>query len=435
MILLFNQYFKDPNIVATIPVNLLSLATYLKTKYMDCKIYELSGLTQVEIKRIILAEKPSIVGIGCQFTPHFPQVLEIADTIKEVDDRINVVIGGNHASSLNYLPPNIDYIIQGEGEQNFYDLCMDLELGYESPRIRKPYPLVSNLDELPILDYSLVDLNRYTSYSSPFFMREPVLGIFTSRGCPNNCIYCTVKGVWGRTWRGKSPRRVVDEIEILKNMGIKEFQIMDDSASVHRERWESICYEIIRRKLDIKWSTPNGIAHWTLEKSTLMLMKLAGCYRITLGIESGNPEIRKFIRKNYPLEQAKEIIDYANKIGMWTISTTILGFPNETREQMYDTLNFVKKSNVDFTTFYLLDTYPTADVSKYKSDLTLACELQPKFYQSFLIHRILHFWNIAYKINSWEDLLYTARLVSSGIKIFLKSFGMKTTKGLLYGKN
>ena len=432
MILLFNQYFSDKNVVPTIPLNLLSLATYLNSKNLNCKIYELGGLQDYEVERIVRKENPFIIGIGCQFTPHFNEVLQIAKLIKKISSHINVVIGGNHASTMTELVENIDYIVKGEGELNFYDLCSDLYKGIPTNRIREAYPLVKDLDSLPILDYSLINLQRYISYHSPFFMREPVLGIITSRGCPNNCIYCTVKGVWGRSWRGKSPKRVVDEIELLMCNGIREFQIMDDSASVDKKRWEGICNEIIRRKLDIRWSTPNGIAHWTLDKPLLKKMKEAGCYRITLGIESGNPDIRKFINKDYSLNQAKEIIDYANKIGMWTISTTILGFPNETKEQMYDTLNFVKKSNVDFTTFFLLDSYPSADVFKYKVDLTLANQLRNKFYQSFLINRILHFWNIIYKIHSLEDLQYTLRLVSNGFKIFLKSFGMKTTKGLLY---
>ena len=265
-------------------------------------------------------------------------------------------------------------------------------------------------------------------------MRRNAIGIITSRGCPNDCIYCTVKGVWGRTWRGKSAKRTVDEIEQLNKMGYDEFSFLDDSVSTDRKRWEDICDEIIKRKLNIRWSTPNGIAHWTLDRNILRKMKRAGCYRITLGIESGCQRVREFIGKSYPLSQAKEVIRYANRLGIWTIATTIIGFPGETRKQMLDTLKFVKSSGVDFATFYLLDVYPTADISRYKVDLTLAKEMQFKFYRSFIIHRALRAWNIVFKIRSLEDLRYTLKLLINGLKIFAGMFYKTTTKDLLYGR-
>lgn len=432
MILLFNPYLEDRTIFPTLPINLLSLSAFLKSKGIESKIYDLQRMTDLEIMNVLLDYNPSIVGIGCQFTTNYLNVLKIAKFVKSIVPKTKVVIGGNHASTLNRLDPNIDYIVKGEGELNFYDLCFEIKNGFNTNPVREPYPLIKNLDTLPIIDYSMIDLNMYTSYHSPFFMREPVLGIITSRGCPGNCIYCTVKGVWGRTWRGKSPKRTVDEMELLIDTGIKEFQFMDDSASVDKKRLEGVCDEIIERKMDIRWSTPNGIAHWTLDKSLLKKMKRAGCYRITLGIESGNEETRKFIKKDHSLKQAREIIDYANKIGMWTISTTILGFPGETKEMMYDTLRFTNSSHVDFTTFYLLDSYPTADIYKYNVDLTLAKKMRNKFYRSFIFHRILNFWNVIYKVRSWEDLKYLARVLSAGFFIIFRSFTMKTTKGLLY---
>ncbi len=427
MILLFSQFFSDPNVNSTMPISLLSIGSYLKSKGVPCKIYDLFGLAEEDIKDIVETNNPRIVGISCQFTPHYKDVLSLAKMIKEVNPEITIVLGGNHASSLNKCDENIDYIIQGEGEVNFYEFYMNPRDGV---KIRKPYPL-QNLDSFPKIDYSMIDMTRYKG-QTPFLMRKKTMGIITSRGCPNNCIYCTVKGVWGRTWRGKSAKRTVDEIEQLIKLGYTEFSFLDDSASVNKERWGAICDEIIKRKLNIRWTTPNGIAHWTLDKSILKKMKQAGCYRITLGIESGNKAIRKFIRKPYPLSQAKEIIQEANRLGMWTISTNILGFPGETEEQMNDTLDFAIKSGVDFACFFVLDSYPTADISKYKLDLTLAKSIQFKFYKKFITHRLLTSWNILLKIRNLEDLRYTFRLAVVGVKILFRVFYKTTTKDLLY---
>jgi len=224
--------------------------------------------------------------------------------------------------------------------------------------------------------------------------------------------------------------------------------------------------------LDIKWSTPNGIAHWTLDKPTLLRMKRSGCYRITFGIESGDIEIRKFIGKPYPLAQAKELIQYANKIGMWTICTNIIGFPYETAEQMKNTVEFAKTSGTDFAAFYSLCPMPTSEVYQYfkkegllnfdsvfNSDIfdykkyeemnkMLNDSAAPTIYfkpgelkkitknayKSFITYRAFTFLNplrIIKKINSIEDLRYTIRLGLMGIKLLIKSFYKKTTQGLL----
>lgn len=513
-VLLFNQYFtskKDSpeKILAALPINLLYLASYLRSKQIDCKIYELGifdhnqtivennrvrrGISDAEISTIIRNERPKIIGIGCMYSRHYIDVVAISRTIKKIDSSIKVVLGGNHATTFCEMvlkEPSINFVVKGEGEITFYELCNailssreDFEridgLAYrdENGNIikTKDRELVKNLDELPI-DYLLVDIKKYAEVSreSPFLMRYPAIGIASSRGCPGKCVYCTVKAVWGRTWRGKSAKRTVDEIELLhKHYGINEFSFLDDSASLNKKRWNDICDEIINRKLSIRWTTPNGIAHWTLDKSTLKKMKAAGCYRVTFGIESGNVETRKFLGKPYSLLQAKEMIQYANKIGMWTICTNILGFPYETKEAMEDTIRFAKKSGTDFATFYLLAPHITSDVysyfkkeglldfdfifnenvldeekyeemnrilndggvpTKYYSSEELK-KIQIKAYRSFIIYRAITYLNplrLLRKIRSVEDCKYTMRLVFTGFQILMKSFYKKTTNALLY---
>ena len=393
-VLLFNQYFTSrkespQKIPAILPINLLYLASYLRQKRIECKIYELGifnledsivennrvrcGISDKEIVDIINKEKPIIIGLGCMYSRHYIDIISIARLIKKVNLSIKVVVGGNHATALYDMvlkESSIDFVVRGEGEITFYELCNEILSGEtnfsningltykgSSGNIikTKDRELVKDLDVLPY-DYSIVDVKRYANvaYTSPFLMRYPVIGITSSRGCPGNCVYCTVKTVWGKTWRAKSAKKTVDEIEFLyTKYGIKEFHFLDDTASLDKKRWSKICDEIIDRKLDIKWSTPNGIAHWTLDKAILLKMKKAGCYRVTFGIESGNTPTRKFIGKPYPLSQAKEMIQSANNIGMWTICTNILGFPYETREAMEDTIKFAKTSGTDFATFYL----------------------------------------------------------------------------------
>ena len=287
--------------------------------------------------------------------------------------------------------------------------------------------------------------------------------------CPGRCIYCSIHSVWGNSWRGRSPKNVVDEIEkLVIEYGINEFYFFDDSMGANKKRLGKICDEIIKRKLDIRWSPPNGIAHWTLDEKLLEKMKKAGCYRITFGIESGNLETRKFIGKPYDLSQAKKMIKHANKIGMWTICTNIIGFPYETRQQIQDTIDFAVKSGTDLAVFYLLCPHPGTKVydifkseglidldkifSPYKKYQTedfaeigqvLAGrgaatknfskeELQvivSEAYRSFLLKRLTSFLDlrrIFNKIHSWEDFLFVVKIGRNSFKVILRNISHRT---------
>lgn len=495
------------------PMGLLYIAGYLKKYGVDCKVYELGvfdakdaikidkrvrfGLCDGKIAEIIKKEKPKIIGITSMYSVYYRDVIEIADTIKKIDSDINIVIGGNHASSYwRYVLKNkgIDFVVIGEGEETFLELSRKL-LNRESIECvcgiayregngtivrTNSRGLIKDLDEIPFPAFDLIDYRRYLGEGNPYSKCPPSAGIVTSRGCPGNCVFCTVKAVWGRTWRGRSPKNVVAEIEFLQQRyNVKEFAFLDDSASVYCKRWHGICDEIIKRRLNIKWTTPNGIAHWTLTKETLNKMYKSGCYRITFGIESGNPQTRKFLGKPYSLKQAEELIQYANRIGMWTICTNIIGFPYENLNSINQTIDFAKKCGTDFASFYLLIPQPTSEVYQYfkkegllnfdsffesdgfdeegfeKINYILnetGCDtvyfkkeelnrLQKRAYRSFFIYRaityLLNPLKLARKIHSIEDLKYILRLFNKGFEIFFRTLNplYKKSSDYLYPKS
>ncbi|HRU38579.1 MAG TPA: cobalamin-dependent protein, partial [Candidatus Goldiibacteriota bacterium] len=273
-ILFFNQYFsakqEQPEYILTqyrLPLNLLYVATYARSKGLDCKVIELGvsdykdyiiddkgkfryGLSDEKITEIILREKPKIIGIGCVFTQHFWDIPVIAKLVKGINPDIKVVVGGNHATVFAndiLREPAIDYVVRGEGEITFYELAVHVLRGEKNIseikgiayrdaageiRLNEPRPLIKDIEELPLPDYSLIEVERYImpkAALSPYVMRYPLAGIFTSRGCPENCIYCTVKSVWGRSWRGISAKKTVDWIEMLvKKYGVREISFLDD---------------------------------------------------------------------------------------------------------------------------------------------------------------------------------------------------------------
>lgn len=428
------------------------------------------GLSNSQIKKAITSFKPDLIGVSVMFTAFANDAHEVAKIVKEVSRKIIIVFGGAHVSidpKAVVKDENVDFAIKGEGEISFLNLVRALEgsKGYEQIAglsFRKgkriisnlPGPLIKNLDELPFPARHLLPMKLYSLKKDSFSMRFPTTTMITSRGCPGKCVYCSIHSVWGYSWRGRSAKNVVDEIKhLVDEYGIKEIYFQDDSMSVSKKRMNEICDEIIRSGIDIRWTTPNGIAHWSLDKKLLDKMKKAGCYRITFGIESGNPEIRRWVGKPYSLRQAKELTQYANRIGMWTIATNIIGFPYETKQQIEDTVDFAIDSDVDFALFFRLGPRPGTLVYEiFKKEKWLpnnerelysesvACEtkyikgkelydIQNKAYSKFMKRRIVSFFNplrIIRKIHSFEDFAYVVGLLIAGTKMALSLVSAKT---------
>ena len=341
----------------------------------------LYGLKDDEIEEYIKKVDPDVIGISCMYTAYSGDTHRLASTIKNMDKNIPVVVGGAHASTFPDLvlkDTNVDVVSHYEGEETFLEVVRAIEskkgfanvkgISYRENGViikNSPREFIEDLDTIPFPARHLVNMDLYLDDEPSIFgMRAPATTFITSRGCPQSCVFCTIKTVWDdMNFRSRSPKNVVDELEQLHaNYGIEEFYWMDDAAGTSKKRLIAICDEIIERKLDIKWTTPNGIAHWYLDEQVLDKMKAAGCYRVTFGIESANLETRKYVGKPFPLEQATKMLAHANKIGLWTICTFIIGFPVEGEESIMDTIDYACNCGTDMAVFYLLCPHPGTDV-------------------------------------------------------------------------
>ncbi|MBI5332222.1 MAG: cobalamin B12-binding domain-containing protein [Candidatus Aenigmarchaeota archaeon] len=369
------------------------------------------GLSYEKINEFILKEKPDVVGIGCLFSSQFRNSMVVAKHAKEAG--CIVVVGGTHASANpeELLKSGyIDYVVLGEGEETVLELMKSIEnkeelrsnssksrigkyhnkytflnnkksisdsaickidgLAYKyrgKIHVNQKTKYIKNIDTIPMPARHLLPMKKYLDLGSghgPSVMRTPCTSVITSRGCPFNCVFCSTHNVWGKTWRGRDAKKVVDEVEeIVKTYGVKEVHFDDDNISLDRERMEQICNEIIKRGLKIKWCTPNGIALWTLDEALLRLMKKSGCYKLSFGLESGDKETLKFIRK--PLQNlgiVKEKVALVNSAGIWTQGFFIIGFPYESLSSVQNTVNFAVDVDLDFASFEIAAPLPGTDL-------------------------------------------------------------------------
>lgn len=506
------KHKEDPsNPVPAPPLGLAYIAGYMEKNGFEVKILDALalgidnviegqqtlrfGLSEKNIINYLDDYQPDIVGICNMFTAFTKDVHDITKLIKANNRKTLVMVGGAHASinpAAILKDENIDIVVQGEGEETVLEIArryafnQDLSsvLGITFKTNHKiwqnaPRPNIKDIDQIPFPARHLLPVDIYikSAAMSPYIMRRRTTTIISSRGCPQHCIYCSIHSVWGNKWRGRSAQNVVDEMEFLnKRYKIEEFSFQDDSMSASAARLEEICDEITSRKLDIKWTAPNGIAHWTLDEELLRKMKKSGCYRLTFGIESGNEDTRKFIGKIHSLDQAKKIIQFSNKIGLWTISTFILGFPQEDIKSMEDTINWAINSETDFAAFYLLIPFPGTKIytickqeglvnfnESFYFDSQIADQLKnvglllaqngcgtkyvkpeelrtlvKKAYRDFQRKRLISYLRnplrILRKVSSFEDFKYTLRILKAGFFLIIRQITTKNTHLVFFKK-
>ncbi|MFA4955765.1 MAG: radical SAM protein [Candidatus Methanoperedens sp.] len=426
------------------------------------------GLNWQEIEERICLFSPDMVGISCMFSMMFPEALKVADIAKGIDRNMFVVMGGAHPSSVPYdvlRYENVDFVVIGEGEETLLELAGALKkksdfygidgLGYRingTVTVNPKTGFIKDLDALPFPARHLLPMERYYEIGESHggLKRSRYASIITSRGCPGKCVYCSIHSVWGKSWRPRSPENVLLEIEhLVKEYGIREIHFEDDNLTFDRERSRMIFQGIIDKRLDITWTTPNGVAIWKLDEELLKLMKKSGCYQLNLGIESGNEQVlRQIIKKPLKLEKVGEIVRKIREIGIWTHGFFIIGMPGETKKTMEDTINFATSIDLDSANFFIATPYPGTELyelcknngfikdydlralmvqSSMISTGEFSCgellELQKKAYRRFMLHmikrEIFHF-NIVHRLmqlRNMDDIRFMYRKLSRLIKI------------------
>lgn len=265
---------------------------------------------------------------------------------------------------------DIDYFVLGEGEKTIIDLLealsgrMDVRdvpgivfRDRDGTVVKNEPQKPVDVDEIPWPARDLLPMATYFRLRpAKYYRRKPAATILTSRACPYDCSFCNLKAIWGTKWRGRNPYDVVDEIEHLVNAyGVREILIQDSNFLANPKRAEAICDEIIRRKLNITMQVQPGLSVWLLTKPLLRKLKDSGLYALCAQIESGNEKTLKYMNKRIDLEHAKEIIAYANRIGLWTQTNIILGFPFETKEDIKQSIRMAESLHIDNIDYVTLD--------------------------------------------------------------------------------
>lgn len=184
--------------------------------------------------------------------------------------------------------------------------------------------------------------------------------LITSRGCPGRCVFCSIHAIWGHKFRAHSPEYTLSELEHLEEKhDIDHLIFEDDNLTLNKARAELIFKGMIDRRLNFTWATPNGVALWTLDDSLLRLMRDSGCYWLTLGVESGDPEtLDRIIRKPISLEKVDAIVKTCKRLKMNTTAFFVIGLPGETIPSMKRSMKYAENLNVSSLCISIATPYP-----------------------------------------------------------------------------
>ena len=231
----------------------------------------------------------------------------------------------------------------------------------------RPFMTSEQLDAIPFVTSvykNHLDIRDY-SLSHTLF---PMVQVFTARGCPNRCTFCS----WPRTFMGtkfraRSVTSVVDEFEYVSNElpAVKEIFVEDDTFTINKQRVREICTEVQKRDLDVRWSCN---ARATLDYETMRIMKSAGCRLIDVGYESGSDQILKNIKKGVTTADTKAFTVHAKRAGLKILGDFIFGLPEETEDTIKQTIQFIKEIKPDMLQIAVATPIPGTEFYQWISD-------------------------------------------------------------------
>jgi anaerobic magnesium-protoporphyrin IX monomethyl ester cyclase len=359
------------------PINLALLASYLRQFGHEPFIYDFDWFEGGvdEISRLILAHNPEVVGFTC-LTPRIEITLGIAAKIKEFNPGVKIVLGGAHVNAVkeqSLYTSNIDYAIFGEAEEAFAELLKAIKANGDFTKIRNliyrkgarvvmnPFrPFIQNLDELPFPAWDLLNLQ---DYKDPANFNGIHMGVMTTRGCPWNCIFCSSGVIWGGNARFRSAENVADELQhIVEKLGITNVMFYDDTFTLNKTRFLKICQEIVKRNLNLRYYCQLRVD--TIDDEIADGLAKSGCMTAALGIESGDEEILKTLKKGFKKSRAYKAVAALKSVGVPVLASYIIGSPGDTHKSIHKTFELAKELDTNQVKFMICTPFPGTELFK-----------------------------------------------------------------------
>jgi anaerobic magnesium-protoporphyrin IX monomethyl ester cyclase len=363
------------------PLGILYLSAYLEQHHIQNEVFDATFSTFELLQQYLLKERPDIIGIYTNLMTKI-NVLKIIKFVKENKELscTKIILGGpevkNHAD--NFLKYGADAIILGEGEETMLELVnffsknesiLSLKniksIAYldnsKQMQLTESRPLLKQIDSLPMPNRKKIDMHLYFDTWKKHH-GQSVVSISTMRGCPYTCKWCS-RAVYGQTYRRKSAKLVVDEMEFLKNTYHPDaIWFVDDVFTVSHKWLKEFADEVAERKIVFPYEIITRADR--LNEEVIDLLKASGCFRVWIGAESGSQKIIDAMDRRVDVKLVREMIQLAQKKGIQAGTFIMLGYPGETAADIEETIHHLKVSNPDLYTITIA--YPIKGTPLYE---------------------------------------------------------------------
>lgn len=353
------------------PLGLAYVGGYLKAQGVDVKLRDLEfdpELATMGIEGILRKENPRVVGISAT-TPQMRAALQIARACRTVDPKIQVIMGGPHASALpeeTAAYPEVDAVCFGEGEETLLEY---VKAGGPNRDIRglvykdhgstlrtADRDVFDDINDLPHPLYEDLPVHKYGMAHRGHSMQ-----ILTGRGCPYTCSFCASLVVRGRNYRTRNAASVVKEIKRWQGLyKATHFDFLEETFSTYKKRVIELCQGIVDAGVKVDWTTSSRADR--IDHEILTAMKTAGCTEIAIGVESGNEQVLAKAAKGVKLPEIRKAFKLIKDYGIATYGYFILGLPYETEDTLKDTIDFAIELDIDYAQFSILVPLPGTEV-------------------------------------------------------------------------
>jgi len=339
----------------TMPVGILSLAAYLEMNNESVDILDLN------VNNDYLLKEYEYVGISIMIAAQFNLAYKIAKEIKSVYPDTKIIVGGTHVTQFKNdiikNCPEIDFVVAGEGEKPLLNIVRNEPIDDS---------FIEDINDLPFPAYHKLNFDDYkrdiTNWNNPYNVDLSVrMPIITSRGCPNQCNFCSLIKHMGNKYRPMGNNKTVDMFEYLnKDFGAIYFAIYDANFMVQTKRVIDIANEIVKRNLKIYLDLPTGLPINEHTKDIVDALAQAGLIRTTLSIESGNEYVRNTImkKKSKQTDIFSAIESIRKYPQIYLLTDFVIGMPEETIESLQSTYNLLVDLDTDDITISIATPYP-----------------------------------------------------------------------------
>ena len=369
----------------TPPLGLMYVSAALKAwseRPVETRIVnrEMLCYTGENLEQIIEEFRPDIVGLSAT-TSEADNARTVAVAACERLPGVKTIVGGPHGTVYpeEVTHGGIDISVIGEGERTIVELVEALASGGDLREITgiafmengefvktAPREPIMDLDSLPFPDWDAVDLSLYAGTNNFMHVYAPdrtYMSVFTSRGCPYRCIFC--HNIYGKKFRMRSAKNVLEELDILhEKYGVREILFVDDIFNLDGDRLEAICNGLVERGKPLALSFPNALRGDILTPHQMYKLIEAGTYYVAFSLETGSDRTLEVIRKKLNRPRAMENLHYLHDKGILTGCFLMIGFPTETKFDMYKTVKLAEHPDIDLP--YIFTTIPQYGTHLYE---------------------------------------------------------------------